>query len=415
MVGSFACPECGAAVRLSERSTARRTRCQRCSTWVEAPFLPRAKRPRPSRRRLRRKQRLRISFALVVFVFVPAILGFWLWSQSRLAQQEALSALIAEADQAEQRGRIDLAHGAIEAALNLAEARRIEPQGGLPALLERRADLSQRDIEIRLETIETLDPDRALGEALTLWERVERDPSLPRLADRVESALILARNRWQSTREKAIRELLEAGQHADALAATERMLQAAEALPTGVEDPARDAVWALALEIVGRAAVEVPSIELEAPLPFAQPNSYDQDLRPLLVETLVRAGYLLRPPASPFQSLWDQAPYRLDVDEIKERWGPNYLQSSHRSTRIELGLALRQKDQTKPIWQDYIAARTRDTPRDPGATQTIRLGLGARRNLTIERLLYDDARDDLREKLTLRLRSLPSCRSPLPL
>ncbi|CAN5871400.1 hypothetical protein BH23PLA1_BH23PLA1_11240 [soil metagenome] len=373
--------------------------------------MPREVRPRRSRRQQRHRQRRRVAIVLAVVLLVPTLAGCWIRAQSRLESWQALTAALDEADEAERLGWIDQAYGAVESAVLLAAARRIEPPGGLPALLHRRAELSRRDLEARLETLEALDPDLALGEALTLRERARRDPAPPALIDRVEAALIKARDRWLSADRSQLRTLLEEGRHAEALTAAERMLRRSEALPTGIEDRARDEIWALAMEVVDRAAVAIPPIEPDAPLLFDR--CYDEDLRPQLVEVLKRAGYLIRPTSSPFLGLWDKAPYRLTIDVIKERWGPGYLQSAHRSTQIEIGVSLRHRDDPEPVWRDYIAARTRSSPRAPEATQAIRLGLGVRRNPTIERLLYDDARDDLLEKLLTKLRSLPSCQ-PTP-
>ena len=97
--------------------------------------------------------------------------------------------------------------------------------------------------------------------------------------------------------------------------------------------------------------------------------------------------------------------------EVIERWEGVYLTTSNRRTRIELNLAVSVSGQASPIFQTMPTAQSRmPLPRMPVAISS-RVDLKGEQSADVEKLLYDDARSQVEERLARQLINLPACRS----
>ncbi len=131
-----------------------------------------------------------------------------------------------------------------------------------------------------------------------------------------------------------------------------------------------------------------------------------RSLFPLLAGAFRIRGYLPQPDDSPLRDLWDDhAPFRLTTI-IEESLGPNYFQSLHRTTRIEVHLALTRPPDPTILWQTRIAARTRVPSPRMNAFTSGYIGVSTSRDPEVERILYEDARAHLIEQVPQKLSTL---------
>src|SRR4051794_17461453 len=243
MGGSFACPECGNALKLKGLTPGRQIRCGWCRTWVEVPFLPRAI-PR-GRFAFTRKRTPRwavwawVGLGTTTALLLLAGASRYLHTQSRQVHELALSRLSDEATLEERAGRDGAALAAIEAAL--IEAAKIEPRDDarLEQLRSWRARIARREIETRLAQIADLPPEPAVGACLTLLARARKDPSLGSLEEAVEEQLERARERWVAADLVAARQALDAGDPVRVLERCERLSQTSSTLTSEARHRAR--------------------------------------------------------------------------------------------------------------------------------------------------------------------------------
>ena len=127
---------------------------------------------------------------------------------------------------------------------------------------------------------------------------------------------------------------------------------------------------------------------------------------PELVRGLKAKGYLPREDASPWRPKWSDAPYRLSL-EINEKHEGNYMSSENRLTRIDAHLTLLLRG--KQIWQTTPTARTMVPLPNLPAYFSARMAMSPTRIDEFERLLYDNARGMIDEKLAFALRNMPEC------
>jgi hypothetical protein len=406
MQGVFACPECGSEVEPGDLTPGRQVRCGECRTLVEVPFLPRGQSIRRYRTSRRSRRPLWIaagSGGLVLGMIAGLLLTSWAGRRSE--HRREIRAALSEADRATASGDPAAAFNALETALRLCRTRRIDPPGGLNGLIDRRDAASRAEASARLDRLAAapLNPDAALGESLTLWQRCASDPALADLAPRADAAARTARDRWLAGHLAEGRALLAQDLAADALALAGRLARSAREMPPAFDTEIRPEIDAFAREIVALAgAVADLRIDCGWDLPDLPPHKPD-DI-PRLHRALESRGYLLPPADSPFRPLWDTAPYRLTL-EIHEGPGVRYLQSPHRVTQIEAVLQLDRRDASP--WLAGIQARTRVPVQGLGALEASRLGLGSHPDPEVERRLYADARADFAAKLDRELSRLP--------
>ncbi len=412
MSGVFACPECGRELELEGLSPGRQVQCESCSTWVEVPFLPRAagwKRGRFPRERPAWQSRLlrgALVFAGVVLIALTA--GRMIGGRVRSGKERVLAELVASADEAFASGRYDVALREIEGAV--AQARTIEREGSerLAGLLRRRDEASVREAEARLAAVGSLDPDRAVGESLTLKARAARDPALAPLADAIAAGLDESRLRQARADLDLARKELGAGRDDRAFAAAERLHARAEKLPDPDDRTFRDAARSVLEAAVGRSGVALPPVV--GKFAAGSAGSYTAALEKPRAESLRRRGYLPQPRDSDWAALWvEKAPYRQTI-EVAESYERPYLQSNNRTTLIDAGFELSHGGRS--IWRARAFARTRVPLPDLPAYVSGHIGTAGRRDPDAERRLQKDALGQFIEQAGRSFRGLPARPAP---
>ncbi len=410
MGGIFACPECGRALAVGGLTPGREVRCPACSTRVEVPYLPRAagwKRGRRGRGRKRpawwdsKLLRAAVAFAVVALVGLAA--GRMIGARARSDRERVLNELIASADEAEALGRLDAALYQSEAALAHVRATGRDGSGRLPDLLARRDRASAREARARLEAVDALDPDRAVGESSTLARRARADRALAPMVDAIGAAVERSRRRQVVKDRDAARRALDAGDAPGAFAAAERLHDRAGQLAEAEAVRARDEARGLLESVVGRFGVALPPASGRFLAGSAE--AYDAALDRPLGEGLRLHGFLVQPRRSPWRGLWDErAPFRATI-EVAEDQDEYYLQSRNRTTQIEGGLKLEHRGRT--IWQSRVVARTRAPLPDLPAYLAGHLATSNRRDPEVERRLHADALAVFVDLAARNLRGLP--------
>ena len=410
MTGVFACPECGLELPIAGLSPGREVQCASCSTWVEVPFLPRAGPPKRDRGRGRASRSPWASKTLIGAVAFAglALLGLvasrMIGGRVQSDRERVLTELVASADGAEAAKRYDAALREAEAALAQARTFEREGSGRLAELIERRDRVSRLEAKSRLGALDGLDPDRAVGEALTLRERSRRDRALEPLDVEIEGRLAKARARRVEAELSAARRALEEGRDADAVASAIRLHDHAGDLAEAESRPFRDEAEAVLRAAVGRSGVALPPVDGRFAVGSA--SAYDSALDPFRLEAFRSRGYLPQPRRSPWSALWDEvAPFALAL-EVAEAQDEIYLQSKNRSTVIDATVSLRRGEAT--LWKSRIVARTRAPLPDLPAYLAGRLATAGRRDPDIERRLHADAFAQFVEQAARGLRSLPN-------
>lgn len=346
MAGVFTCPECGARFRPEALTPGRRFRCARCTTLLEAPFFPRS-RPEP----------------LPLPELAPpkaAEVPGWAWAGLAL-----LAGLVILVGTLKWAGGLWVAHRDRARAERLAEARGV------------------------LESAEGTAAERDFDRCLDLDRRARHDPALEPIRDRVRDRLARATGRFAEAELAEARRLLAAGQAVEALLHGTDLAGRLDGLPDSVAAKPRADARALAAAIIGRAGVVVPSVACPSALRPDAP-SYDEDLRPVLVDALRRRGFVVEAESSPFRDLWaERAPYRLAA-EVAEDHAGYYLQTLNRLFRLDLRLALRRGDEV--VWRGQVGARSHVPLPNQTSFGSGRIEVDARRSAEVERALYDDAR-----------------------
>ncbi len=411
MGGRFACPECGQGLELGGLTPGRAVLCDACETWVEVPFLPRAdgwKRGRPTRRRSkpwRESKLLRAAVGFAALALAVLAAGRMVGGRVRSDRERVLAELIAARDRAELGGRLGPA--LVEAEAALAQARTIDRPGSgrLVELDRRRGEASAREARARLDAVDALDPDRALGEALTLLARAGKDPALASLAPSIETKAAEARLRRAGADLEAARRWLGEGRPAEAFDAAERLDRHAEGLAEADAGRSRADARAVIEEVVGRFGIAVPPTSGQ--FLAGSGEGYDKALRRPIADICKIRGYLL-PPASgsPWRPLWDElAPFRLTLRVVEAQDIP-YLQSRNRTSQVDGHYEFARKGTV--AWQARVATRTRQPLLDLPAYQAGHLATSDRRDPAVERRFHDDALAQFVEQSARSLKGLPA-------
>ena len=132
-------------------------------------------------------------------------------------------------------------------------------------------------------------------------------------------------------------------------------------------------------------------------------------VRPELESALRVRGYLPRPVDSLWDDLWNSlAPFHVTLSVIEVQ-NDVYLQSPNRLSQIEAKLSV--VSQGQMVWSDTFKEKTHVPLPKISAYQASRLAVSDHRSVEFERVLYENARENLRERLALSHRNLPSFRS----
>jgi hypothetical protein len=413
MEGGFACPECGCQIRLAGLSPGRQVRCDWCRSWVEVPFIPRAdqiKKMRRGRHSSRRRWPVWAWVAVTVLVAAIAVAGTRrvVRSQWQKAETEAVARLVEESREAEAAGRLGDALAALEGALTIT-ARLKPPPPGLDELRRARDRLARREVEAQLAELDAGacpgDPGRAVGLALTLQARAQKDEALAGLDAAIAATLERLRLRWVEADAASAESADAHGQPGKALDLCQRQYTTADDLSPTPRKLWQSRATALARRVIARHGTILEPIRGQFTL--GTPAAYAGLFDPTLTAALRREGYLPRPSNPLWEDLWSTlAPYRVSL-EINESQEDTYLQSANQLSVIDGKLTLSR--QGERIWHEMPVARSQIPLPGLPAYLASRVSVGEHRSAEFERLLYENARENLLHQLGSNLRRLPPC------
>ncbi|MFO0909327.1 MAG: hypothetical protein U0794_13410 [Isosphaeraceae bacterium] len=422
MDGSFACPDCGCGIQLEGLSPGRQVQCDWCGSLVEVPFIPRSDQVRRLRRERRRGGRgwtwwrslpiwARVSATFLSMALVLAVAWRLVNWRIHTAGENVLEQLVASSIEAERSGRLSEALLDMQAVIARAE-RMNPPPYQLAEHRERRDALARREVEAQLAQLNAVpgpgfDPAVSVGQALTLEARASKDPALIGLQPAIEATLNQLRRRWIAADTAESTRAFEDGRSDRAMELCERRYRTADALPAAEAKAAQSEAAALALKVIARNGVLIEPVKGHFTLGTTE--SYGSLLRPILSDALLRRGYLPRPARPVWPDLWaSHSPYRITF-EVNEQMDDTYFQSPNRLSSIVGKIAFLQGSIS--LWNDTPLARTSvPLPRLP-AYQASRVAVSDRRSPDFERLLYENARSNLLDRVTSGVRNLPRCPS----
>ncbi len=415
MDGAFACPECGCEIHLKGLSPGREVRCEWCRTWVEVPYIPRADQIKSLRRTRFPTGRWQWPVwawpivAVLVVAITFAVGRLIVRSQWQKAENEAVAKLVESSREAETSGRLGEALAEMEGALAQALSQNPHP-AGLDELRHRRDSLSRREAESQLAALNDLervgDPGNAVGRALTLLARAAKDEALEGLEPQIHATLERHRLRWVEADARSAEMADEAGQAANALELCQRQYTTAGELPQPLRETWQIRAGTLAQKVIHEHGTIVEPVHGQFTL--GTPNKYGSLIDQMLIAALRQAGYLPRPP----NALWDEhwsslAPYHVAF-EIHEHQDETYLESQNRVSNIDSKLSLLR--QGEAIWREGPNAHTQVPLPGLPAYQASRVAVSDRRSPEFERLLYENARDNLLQQLGATLHKIPAAR-----
>jgi hypothetical protein len=422
MRGAFACPECGCEIRLGGVAPGRQVRCDWCDSLVEVPFLPRAEQVTRSRHaRYKTKSRwwtwrkwpiwARLGTPVLVVAILVAAGARVASSRWHSADEDALAKMLDTSVEAEKAGR--LGDALVEVQSALARASRMKPPPTcLDALKQRRDVLSVREVEAQLARLDGASGDlaTAVGRALTLQARAVRDPALGGLATSIEATLERLRQAWAEADAVEAAKAFDEGRLDRAMELCERQHRTADELPAASRRRSQAEAAALARRVIERHGIIVEPVK--GAFTLGSPDSYATLLRPVLLDGLRLRGYLPRPARPVWPEIWtDAAPFRITFDVV-EHQDETYLQSPNRVSRIDGKLALARGGSA--FWHDAPGAHTQVPLPGLPAYQASRMAVSAHRSPDFERLLYDNARAGLAERIGIALRNVPECVHAVP-
>lgn len=402
MDGAFACPECGQDVEVRSPGPGRQVRCSFCNTLIEIPFLPRVegawKRQRFGRPWWWAWAWWGVALSVVGLVAVAAAQA--IVRGERAARARTIGRLLDSSKAHEADGRIDLALMDLDAALQTAAGEDDLPEKG-EAIRGRRCDLARRDVQDVLRSLASDGRESgALGDWLNLVARAGADRDLAPLRRDVETRFAATLGRWLDDR------AARAEREPDPTAAFGVCVDAAD-LSVHLSPADHDAAVRRFRGIAAR-LVALRGVALEvAPGVYALGTkaSYDKVLHSPIVETLRTKGYL-PPSTSRWADLWASAPYRFAY-EIRETYEGSYLETQNRLSRIVATLML--SGPQGEVWRTAPGARTVVPVRGMPSYLASRLALSFDRLAEAERILYEDAFAQIREKFRGSLANLPAC------
>ncbi len=411
MAGVFACPECGQELAVEGVSPGREVLCDACSTWVEVPYLPRLGDSRLSRRVPRRSPwdspllKGAIAFAVVALLALAA--SRLIDGQVRSSQKRVLDVLLTSVDQAEADRRYDVALREIESALAQARSMGREGVDRLDQLTQRRDRIVVREVEFRLDQIDGLDPDQAIGEALTLAKKADENPTaLESLAGTIETKLAGLRLRRVEADRTAARQAFEAERDVEAFAAAERMHDHAAELTRPDASTLQAEARSILQATVARNGVALPPVV--GRFVAGSADNYTKVLDRSRSEILRIKGYLPEPRESAWSSLWSEsAPFRATI-EVVETQEEFYLQSRNRTTQVDGTFEFLMGDRV--IWKNRALARTRVPLPDLPALLGGHVATADKRNPETERTLHADAMKQFVEQASKIFKGIPPAR-----
>ena len=408
MAGMFACPECGQPLKVDGLSPGRHVLCDYCSTWVEVPYLPRAL-PRDRGRGVKRgasawnSPLLKVAIAFAVLALGLLILVKSFVGRVKSDREKVLTELITSAKEAATDRRHDVALREIESAMAQARSMGLEGSDRFDDLITERNRIALNELSDRLDALDRLDPDTAVGEARTLAEKIDKNKALDSLSGRVDTALNAALGRRAQSDLKLARTALDLERDNDAVASALRLHEHAGDL--GGPDGTRfqDEAMTILETAVARSGVAMPVPSGRFAVGSA--DTYARLLEKPIFEPLKARGFVPEPPGSIWSRVWrDKARFALLI-QVNETQDDLYLQSNNRNTQIDATFEMFKED--RAIWKNRVVAKTREPLPDLPAGIAGHLAV-AKRNPETERRLHDDAIKFFTEQASRIFRGLPS-------
>ncbi|MDG3005673.1 hypothetical protein [Paludisphaera mucosa] len=408
MDGEFACPECGQTVKVRRAGPGRQVRCEFCNSLLEVPFLPRVdgawRRKRFERPRWVPWAWWGVALALMGIIATAAIQT--LIRGERAGRTRAIERLIASSKAHEAEGRLDLALIDLDSALEVAPTTDV-PVEAPEAIRERRRGLARRDVHQVLGKLKSDGRDsQSLGDWLNLVARVGADRDLAPVRKDVEARFVETLQLWID--DLAARAAREPNPTA-ALALCGEGADLAGHLSQPDRGLALERFRTIAANLVDRRGVAIDVVP--GAYILGTPAGYERAFQAMIVEALRSKGYLAPPATARWRDLWSNPPYRFGY-AIRESQEGTYLGTQNRLSRIEVQLALH--DRGREIFKTTPHART--IVPVPGLPSYLagRLALSQDRVDEAEKMLYDDAFSQVRDKFQHSLANLPACPAANP-
>jgi hypothetical protein len=313
-----------------------------------------------------------------------------------------IEARLTEAEAEARVGRYDRAFAAIESVVEMARSSGTELD---PKTLERRDELAREELKARLEAVGAGSPRIALGECLTLRERVRLDPALTALGPSVEGRLARIRVRVAEEELADAERSLSAGQFEQALSQAARSREQAE---LSADHSTRvvsvvTRIDAVAERVARERGVVVDPIS--ARLLLGTLNECDRDLLRPAVAALEARGFITTPQPAAWAPIWTRAAGSRLILRVDEELIP-YLQSANRASRLNARLDLIRDGRS--AWSATVSGHTRIPPRGITAYEASLIAASAHRAPAAEHRLHEDAWAMLRERLASALKGVPS-------
>jgi hypothetical protein len=404
---AFACPECGTVVEVKGLAPGRQVRCGFCDRLLEVPYLPRIEDKRWTRRRFGRPWWVPGAWGLLgvlAAAIVLAAMARSLGRHERAALERSIRQLVTSSELKERSGHLDQALVDLDTALHLCSQPAARDLADAAQLKKKRGALAAREARAVLDRLsETDSRPFPLGDWLNLQARTASDPDLKglkeeaakrfqrKLKQRVEADLAAARTDLESGRAMTAFESCDC---------TTPLL--AHLAPEDQKRLRREAGQVVSL------LIERHGIWIGPPrghFLIGSESKYNATMVPVLFKAVRARGYVPQVNSAAWRDLWSGAPYRLDLT-INERLEGNYLSSENRLTQVDAHLTLAYRG--TEIWRTTPTARTMVPLPGLPAYLSARLAMSPARIEEFERLLYDNARRLIDEKLAFALSHLPA-------
>ena len=405
---AFACPECGTNVEVRGLAPGRQVRCGFCHRLLEVPYMPRVESPGFRRRRFRRPRWVTGAWtgvgAFGVLVIVLAAARF-LHHHQQQAEASSIHDLIASSRLHEGEGELGRALIDLDTAITLGSRSATAKSAELTVLKQKRQVLARRDAQSMLDKLAqgTAHP-FPLGDWLNIQARISADADLEPLQ---RPALEKFTQRLTSALQTDVAEASRGFEFGKPVAAFETCAAATKLLPHLLPDlrkPLQNQFEALVTRIIARHGIIIDPIHGQ--LLAGSIAAYSATMMPGLAQSLKTKGYVPQS-ETPFRpDRWSAAPFRLTV-ELNERREGNYMDTENRLTRIDAHLIL--FFQGREIWQTTPTARTAVPLPNLPAYQSARVALKRERSAELEKVLYENARNQIDEKFAFGVRNMPEC------
>ena len=372
MGGVFACPECGQEIEVADLSAGLEIQCVGCLTWVEVPYFPRGSGWKRARRLTRQSpwasKALRGAIVLAVVALSGLAASRVIGGRVRSDRERVLAELVAAADQAESSRRYDEAAREIEGAVAHARTFMAEGSDRLAELMSRRDRVSVRDAELRLAALDSLNPDKAVGESLTLSQKARHDRALAPLADAIATKLAESRLRQAEADLALARNLYDAGRDAETIIVAERLYDRVGHLAESDARRFHDDAQGVLEASIARSGVALPPVPGRFVAGSAE--AYTTVLERHRAESLRVHGYVPQPRRPPGPSSGTRKP--RSARQSRSRRARRSSTSSRRTGRPRLtppsNSSTTAGSSGRPGWSPGPASRSPTSPPTSPAT-----------------------------------------------